>query len=211
MTSSSAWVTAGRSGRSSETAHLRSWQCRARWAADRRARPHSRCSPEAGAVASIGFTEAISAILVSDAPATARSFDLPQRRAPSAGTCFDMTEFRPHQPTVYALGPTADRCGQFPHLLPSGPRALHLTAIGGADLKMLTPIFFGRKHQLAIRGDRGADRNLPVRASSSRSSSPRGSAGKPCPGRDRLAFPSATLVAIRNPGRVLVGIALDFI
>lgn len=108
------------SGSSTWKAHSASARLRRRCWPARRACPHDLTPLPSDVVVASVETETLSVVLISDAPATARDFDVPQRRAPSAGTLFDMTEVRPHQPTVYALGPTADRCGQFPHLLPSG-------------------------------------------------------------------------------------------
>jgi len=93
-------------------------------------------------------TERLSVVLISDAPATARDFDVPPRRAPSAGTLVDMTEVRPHQPTTYDIRGGRRPVRTFSSPSPSGSLTPPQSAKGEASMKMLTSISVGRKRFL---------------------------------------------------------------
>lgn len=111
------------SGSSTWKAHSASACLRRRCWPARRACPHDLAPlPAEGAVASVE-TETLPVVLISDAPATARDFDVPRRRAPSAGTLDDMTEVRPHQPTTYDIRGGRRPVRTFSSPSPSGPLA----------------------------------------------------------------------------------------
>src|SRR5690606_2874289 len=132
------------SGRLSITFHGRSLPRRARWAAERRARPHSRLAPGWGDGTEVA-AERHSAIPIFRAPAAARDFDVPRLRAPSAGILVDMAEVRPHQPTTYDIRGGRRPVRTFSSPSPSGSLTRPQSAKGEASMKMLTSISVGRK------------------------------------------------------------------